>query len=283
MNIRLYGYGCIGRATGRLLTEAGHTVQILDPAYIDASIRKWAVESTTPDAVVICVPGPEKNGRIDMSIVEGIIAEQLDVPIFVRTTAPVGWCRRQNRPNLVYWPSFARERYAYDDEMDENFRATRTIGVSGERAEGLSQPPVLIPMEVAIVPYEMAELAKLATNAFLAMSVSFANEMTHLCAEDSKMAGGAGMWHYVSAILRRDSRIGENAYLDANSRGWGGKCLPKDLHELINGYEPLPGGASVLRETDLVNEAVKGVRVVGQVDPLWGMFASMPSPQAPWP
>jgi UDPglucose 6-dehydrogenase len=99
-----------------------------------------------------------------------------------------------------------------------------------KRPEGFGQVPFLFIDPVS------AEVVKYAANAFLAMKISFINEMANICervgADVQKVASGIGL----------DSRIGER-FLNAGL-GWGGSCFGKDLRGLISdareyGYEPL--------------------------------------------
>jgi len=240
-NILVVGYGVIGEATAWLLKVSGHTVGARDisPDAQDR-LRKAGFDDCDAPVVVICVPAEGRDGRLDTRLVDSVVGEALDGDasrVYVRTTLPVGHCRRYNDERVVYWPSFARDATALADEMT---RRTFLFGThDGQSAQGQGLP-------AWYESYETAEMAKLVVNAFLAMSVSFANETALICRD-------AGIdYKQVEAILRADHRIGKDAHLDARG-SWDGKCLPKDVDELINAFGLEP--PSVIRATRDFNDA----------------------------
>lgn len=83
--------------------------------------------------------------------------------------------------------------------------------------------------EIVVSSYEVAELVKYATNAFLALKVTFSNQMFDLC----KSAGLP--YEEFQQILALDPRVG-TSHLDVpgpdGNRGYGGSCLPKDMSAL---------------------------------------------------
>jgi UDPglucose 6-dehydrogenase len=109
---------------------------------------------------------------------------------------------------------------------------------------------------------ETAELAKYAANAFLATSVSFINEIAGIAE-----ASGADV-SVVAEVLRRDKRIGADAYLDAGI-GFGGSCLPKDLEALVHTAQVSDESVPLLRAVLETNNA-RPRRIVDLLSDLFG-------------
>ncbi|MCB8874849.1 UDP-glucose dehydrogenase family protein [Acidisoma silvae] len=151
--------------------------------------------------------------------------------IVTKSTVPVGTGRkvaeimRAARPDLDFDvasnPEFLREGSAIGDFM----RPDRVvIGVESERAEAvlrtLYRPLFLIETPIVVTAIETAELIKYAANSFLAMKVTFINEVADLCERV-----GADV-HDVARGMGLDGRIGRK-FLHAGP-GFGGSCFPKD-------------------------------------------------------
>jgi UDPglucose 6-dehydrogenase len=149
---------------------------------------------------------------------------------------PVGTSReverilRELRPDLDFDvcsnPEFLREGSAIQDFTHPD---RVLVGCDSERSrqlmERLYQPLALRKAPVQFVSRESAELAKYAANAFLAMKISFINEVSDLCERV-----GADIGEVASAV-GADGRIGPK-FLHAGP-GYGGSCFPKDVTALI--------------------------------------------------
>ena len=151
--------------------------------------------------------------------------------IVTKSTVPVGTGRRvaeivrETRPDLDFDvasnPEFLREGNAIGDFM----RPDRVvIGVESDRAADilrtLYRPLFLIETPIIVTSIETAELTKYAANSFLAMKVTFINEVADLCERV-----GADV-HDVARGMRLDGRIGRK-FLHPGP-GFGGSCFPKD-------------------------------------------------------
>ncbi|EGO93514.1 UDP-glucose 6-dehydrogenase, partial [Acidiphilium sp. PM] len=189
------------------------------------------------EAVFIAVGTPSRRGggHADLSYVfaaaEQVLAA-LDHPtvLVTKSTVPVGTGRRlaalaaARRPDLAIDvasnPEFLREGSAIGDFM----RPDRVVvGAETERARevlrALYRPLNLIETPILITGLETAELIKYAANAFLAMKVTFINEMADLCE-----AVGADV-HGVARGMGLDRRIGAK-FLHPGP-GFGGSCFPQ--------------------------------------------------------
>jgi UDPglucose 6-dehydrogenase len=197
------------------------------------------------DAVFIAVGTPSRRGDgfADLSYVYAAaeeIAAALTAPAVVvtKSTVPVGTCAeveriiRKRRPELAVSvasnPEFLREGSAIEDFM----RPDRiVVGADTEDARqvmrGLYRPLFLNDKTPFIfTTREASELIKYAANAFLAMKITFINEIANLCektgADVQDVAKGIGL----------DGRIG-GKFLNAGP-GYGGSCFPKDTLALVH-------------------------------------------------
>ncbi len=195
------------------------------------------------EAVFIAVGTPARrgDGHADLSYVyqaAAQVAQALDgyAVIVTKSTVPVGTGRRiaeivrETRADLTFDvasnPEFLREGSAISDFM----RPDRVvIGVESDRARevlrNLYRPLYLIEAPIVFTGIETAELTKYAANAFLAMKVTFINEIADVCEK-----AGADV-HDVARGIGLDGRIGRK-FLHAGP-GFGGSCFPKDTLALM--------------------------------------------------
>ena len=212
------------------------------------------------NVVFLCVgTPPRENGEANLSVLEVAFREVVkcatgDLVVVEKSTVPAGTWERLDaiasgmRPELnievVSNPEFLREGSALDDA-----RHPKRIVVGSSSAEALevmrevyaTQARMLVETNVA-----SAEMAKHASNAFLATKISFANALADLCERV-----GADV-RDVTHIMGMDPRIGRE-FLEAGL-GFGGYCLPKDL----DSFRALAAGSSFerfLTEVDVLNGA----------------------------
>ena len=184
---------------------------------------------------------PRADGSADTSqiyAVAKVIAQNLDGYKLVvqKSTAPVGtardlgvwmkkWAKKGAEFDVASNPEFLREGSALETTM----RPDRVvIGAESKKAidilKKLHDPLFIIETPMVVTGLETAELIKYASNCFLAMKISFINEMANLCE-----ALGADV-QMVSKGIGMDRRIGSK-FLHAGP-GYGGSCFPKDTHAL---------------------------------------------------
>lgn len=228
------------------------------------------------EAVFIAVGTPARrgDGHADLSYVYAA-AEQVgrtlrDYAVIVtKSTVPVGTSRRiaeivrDSAPNLDFDvasnPEFLREGSAISDFM----RPDRVvIGAESDRARDvlrrLYRPLYLIEAPIVFTGIETAELTKYAANAFLAMKVTFINEMADLCEK-----AGADI-HDVARGIGLDGRIGRK-FLHPGP-GFGGSCFPKDTLALVRIAQDLAAPTRLVETVVNVNEARKSSmaqRIIG--------------------
>ncbi len=230
------------------------------PATLEEGIREAA-------AVFIAVGTPTRrgDGHADLTYVFAAVEQvlrALDHPavIVTKSTVPVGTGRkilamaRELRPDLAVEvasnPEFLREGSAIGDFM----RPDRVVvGAESERAREvlrqLYRPLNLIETPIVFTGLESAELIKYAANGFLAMKITFINEMADLCekvgADVNDIARGIGL----------DGRIGRK-FLHAGP-GFGGSCFPKDTLALMRIAEEAGAPSRLTQSVVAVNDARK--------------------------
>ena len=219
------------------------------------------------DVVFIAVGTPTRrgDGHADLSYVFDAaeeIAEYISgyTVIVTKSTVPVGTGKkilkiiRQKRSDLKFDvasnPEFLREGSAINDFM----RPDRVVvGVMGEEAKNVLEkvysPLNLIETPIQFTDLETAELIKYAANAFLAVKISYINQIADLCEKV-----GADV-HDVAKGMGLDKRIGAK-FLHPGP-GFGGSCFPKDTTALVKTAEQVGGQISIVREVVSYNQERK--------------------------
>jgi UDPglucose 6-dehydrogenase len=224
---------------------------------------------------------PKSDGSADLSFVEevgrGIARNMTGYKVIVtKSTVPVGTGERlrdvikktQTTPlrfDIVSNPEFLREGSAIEDFMRPN---RVVIGADSDQAvaimKDLYRPLYLIETPIVVTDVPTAEMIKYASNAFLAVKISFINEMATVC---EKVGANVQM---VAKGMGLDHRIGSK-FLHAGP-GFGGSCFPKDLAALVQtgervGYPFQIAGAAAkvnheqhLRMVTKIREACGGLK-----------------------
>lgn len=232
------------------------------------------------DAVFIAVGTPTRrgDGHADLSYVYAAaseVAEKLcDYTVIVtKSTVPVGTGRqveaimRKANPkadfDVVSNPEFLREGSAINDFMRPDrvvvgAESARAI----ERMRALYRPLYLIEKPVLFTSLETAELIKYAANAFLAVKISYINQMADLCE-----AVGADV-HDVAKGMGLDNRIGSK-FLHPGP-GYGGSCFPKDTLALVKTAELFDVPVSIVSDVVSYNVARKSAMSTRVIDACGG-------------
>jgi UDPglucose 6-dehydrogenase len=268
---------CIDADAGKIDRLRAGKMPIYEPGLDDLVERNAKAKRLTfstdigavsgAQAVFIAVGTPSRrgDGHADMTYVHSAarqIAERLtDYAVIVtKSTVPVGTGRavakivKEANPkaefDIASNPEFLREGAAINDFM----RPDRVvIGADTDRAREVMRqiyrPLFLIDTPIVFTKLETAELIKYSANAFLAMKITFINQVADLCERV-----GADV-HDVARGIGLDGRIG--AKFLHPSPGFGGSCFPKDTRALIQTARDAGAPLSLIEATLDFNEARK--------------------------
>jgi UDPglucose 6-dehydrogenase len=221
MRINVIGYGTVGEAQTFLLQRLKHEVFIFDPYLFPAVI----CPEKNVDLTFICTP----EHAVDEAL-QNLIRERVEGLYVIKSTTSVGTTEELMKKydvHISHNPEFLREHCANEDVVNPD---RIIIGqCCKEHAEKLVSLYAPMNKPIFVTNPTTSEAAKLLSNSYLAMLITFWNEANELA---EKL--GLNI-HEVAKLVRADSRV--SVYGTSKfGQPFGGKCLPSNLDQLIDAF-----------------------------------------------
>jgi UDPglucose 6-dehydrogenase len=247
MTFGIIGNGFVGKAT-QLLKSDNHPIKIYDSDPDKCSPPNITLSDLMDCHIIfISVPTPSNPDgschlKIVQSVIENIRALDIRAHIVIRSTVEIG---TSDALDCYFMPEFLTEKNWMDDfqncsnwifglrktdlEINQDFIHKITAIINHSHEEGNIKFN-----KITFVPNKEAEMIKYYRNTFLAVKVSYSNEIYEFCCKNNID------YETVCHLATQDKRIGSShtTVPGPDGRcGFGGTCFPKDMHSLLHQFE----------------------------------------------
>ena len=231
--IAIVGHGYVGKAMEEFFKEH-YEIVTYDPP---AGYKTTEDEVNDCDVTFVCVPTPRsEDGSCDTSLVEEVIKWIDTELIIIKSTVEVGTTKRLSgvyNKDLVFSPEYVGEStYWTPFNFHTDMKETPFYIFGGTKKTCSKVIDLFLPVTGPCKQYQItdsttAEMAKYMENAFYATKIAFCNELYDICdAVGVDWNGARELWTLDPRLQRMHTAVFKD------NRGFGGKCLPKDVSAL---------------------------------------------------
>jgi UDPglucose 6-dehydrogenase len=223
MHIQIIGMGIVGKAQASVMQKLGHQVtgcDVVPGNFAGIPIVDKPVKNA--DLTFLCPPE-----KVVPSVIENLVSSKIHNPYVIKSTVPVGTTQammEKNNVHILHNPEFLREATFIEDALNQEFVIIgECCKEHGDELEELYKP---LGVDIIRTNPTTSEMVKITLNNYLSTLITFWNEIDKVCASyhlDTRE---------VASLVKNDKRVSEygTAFF---GQPFSGKCLPKDLNQLL--------------------------------------------------